>query len=58
MPAKPTDTEEYVFDLAGQTYALEHTVVEAFDGQIHKDFDFAAFIVPIERALARPQVGS
>jgi hypothetical protein len=42
---------EYVFDLAGQTYALEHTVVEAFDGQIHKDVDFAAFIVPIERAL-------
>ena len=42
---------EYVFDLAGQTYALEHTVVEAFDGQIHKDVDFAAFIAPIERAL-------
>ena len=42
---------EYVFDLASQTYALEHTVVEAFDGQIHKDVDFAAFIVPIERAL-------
>src|SRR5258708_13088803 len=42
---------EYVFDLAGQTYALEHTVVEAFDGQIHKDVDFVAFIAPIERAL-------
>jgi hypothetical protein len=42
---------EYVFDLAGRTYALEHTVVEAFDGQIHKDIDFAAFIAPIEHAL-------
>jgi hypothetical protein len=35
---------EYVFDLASRTYALEHTVVEAFDGQIHKDVDFAALL--------------
>jgi hypothetical protein len=32
-----------MFDLDGLTYALEHAVVEAFDGQIHKDVDFAAF---------------
>jgi hypothetical protein len=42
---------EYVFDLAGNTYALEHTVVEAFDGQIRKDVDFATFVAPIEQAL-------
>jgi hypothetical protein len=42
---------EYVFDLASRTYALEHTVVEAFDGQIHKDVDFAAFVASIETAL-------
>ena len=41
----------YMFDLDGRTYALEHTVVEAFDGQIHKDVDFAAFAAPIESAL-------
>ena len=42
---------EYVFDLASRTYALEHSVVEAFDGQIYKDVDFAAFVAPIETAL-------
>jgi hypothetical protein len=42
---------EYVFDLGGRTYALEHTVVEAFDGQIHRDVDFAAFVAPIAAAL-------
>jgi hypothetical protein len=26
-----------VFDLDGRTYALEHTVVEVFDGQIRKE---------------------
>ena len=55
---------EYVFDLGERTYALEHTVVEAFDGQIHKDVDFAAFVTPIERrarppdALAPAAIGS
>jgi hypothetical protein len=51
---------EYVFDLGGRTYALEHTVVEAFDGQIHKDVDFAAFVAPIAAALDHrmPRPGS
>jgi len=44
---------EYVFDLGGRTYALEHTVVEAFDGQIHKDVDFAAFVGLLAAALLR-----
>ena len=44
---------EYVFDLGERTYALEHTVVETFDGQIHKDVDFAAFVAPIAAALDR-----
>ena len=51
---------EYVFDLGERTYALEHTVVEAFDGQIHKDVDFAAFVAPIAAALDHqmPRPGS
>jgi hypothetical protein len=42
---------EYVFDLDGRAHALEHTVVEAFEGQIHKDVDFDAFVEPIAAAL-------
>jgi hypothetical protein len=42
---------EYVFDLGSQKYALEHTIVEAFDGQIRTDVDFASFIAPITLAL-------
>ncbi|UPK00029.1 hypothetical protein [Bradyrhizobium sp. 172] len=51
---------EYVFELTGETYALEHTVVEAFVRQIHKDVDFDAFAAPIARALDRqmPSPGS
>jgi hypothetical protein len=51
---------EYVFDLAGQTYALEHTVIKAYDGQIHKDVDFEAFVAPIAAALDHqmPRPGS
>lgn len=51
---------EYVFDLGEQTYGLEHTVVEAFDGQIHKEVDFAAFVAPIAAALDHrmPRPGS
>jgi hypothetical protein len=42
---------EYVFDIGNQKYALEHTIVEAFDGQIRTDVDFVAFIAPIAVAL-------
>jgi hypothetical protein len=51
---------EYVFDLGERTYALEHTVVEAFDGQIRKELDFAAFVAPIAAALDHqmPRPGS
>jgi hypothetical protein len=42
---------EYVFDLAGNTYALEHTIIEAFERQIHTSVDFGKFVAPIEAAL-------
>jgi len=42
---------EYVFDLAGVTYAFEHTIIEAFDRQIHTSVDFGKFVAPIEAAL-------
>jgi hypothetical protein len=42
---------EYVFDLAGSTYALEHTIIEAFERQIHTGVDFGQFVSPIEAAL-------
>jgi hypothetical protein len=42
---------EYVFDLDGVRYAIEHTIVEAFERQIHTGVDFGAFVMPIERAL-------
>jgi hypothetical protein len=49
---------EYVFDLAGVTYAFEHTLIEAFERQIHTGVDFGKFVAPIEAALdhhmARP----
>lgn len=44
---------EYVFDLGGRTYAPEHTVVEAFDGQIHKDVGFRG-LRGADRCRARP----
>ena len=44
---------EYVFDLNGMPYALEHTIVEAFAGQIQTDVDFGFFIEPISAALDR-----
>src|SRR5881394_437723 len=31
---------EYAFDLGNQSYAVEHTVVEAFEGQIDSNVDF------------------
>jgi hypothetical protein len=42
---------EYVFDLGGVQYAMEHTIVEAFAGQIHTGVDFGAFVEPIAAAL-------
>lgn len=42
---------EYVFDLDGAQYAVEHTIVEAFAGQIHTGVDFDPFIAPIVAAL-------
>ena len=42
---------EYVFDLGGVQYAIEHTIVEAFAGQIHTSVDFGSFIEPISKAL-------
>ncbi len=44
---------EYAFELAGRTYAVEHTIVEAFDGQIRSDVDFGRFVEPIAKALDR-----
>jgi hypothetical protein len=42
---------EYVFDLSGVQHAIEHTIVEAFAGQIHTGVDFGSFIEPIAAAL-------
>lgn len=42
---------EYVFDLGAKAFALEHTVVEAFSGQIQTDVDFVAFVRPITQTL-------
>jgi hypothetical protein len=51
---------EYVFELRGQKYAIEHTVIEAFSGQIQGNTDFASFVSPIEVALngTLPRPGS
>lgn len=42
---------EYVFELDCVPYAVEHTIVEAFAGQIQTDVDFEPFIAPIVAAL-------
>jgi hypothetical protein len=42
---------EYIFDLGGTRHAVEHTIVEAFAGQIHTGVDFETFIAPIVAAL-------
>jgi hypothetical protein len=42
---------EYAFDLGAAKYAIEHTIVEAFEDQIRTGVDFSAFIKPIEQAL-------
>jgi hypothetical protein len=42
---------DYVFDLGKEKYAMEHTIVEAFDGQIQTDVEFRLFVTPITDAL-------
>jgi hypothetical protein len=42
---------EYRFDLGQKNYALEHTIVEAFDRQIHSGVDFNALVNPIIEAI-------
>jgi len=42
---------EYVFDLDVKRYAIAHTIVEAFQGQINTGIEFGAFIASIEDAL-------
>ncbi len=42
---------EYVFNLGDQKYAVEHTIVEAFDDQIHTGVEFGNFVAPISDAL-------
>jgi hypothetical protein len=49
--SKVDKSVEYVFDLGAVKYAMEHTIVEAFDGQIQTNVDFEYFIKPITDAL-------
>jgi hypothetical protein len=42
---------EYRFDLGLKHYALEHTIIEAFDRQIHLGVDFNALVNPIIEAI-------
>jgi hypothetical protein len=42
---------DYTFDLGELRFAVEHTEVEAFDGQKRADADFEAFMLPVESAL-------
>ena len=44
-------TVDYAFNLGDQKFALEHTIVEAFDRQIHTGVKFANLIAPISAAL-------
>lgn len=44
---------EYTFELDGLTYALEHTIVEAFAEQMRTNVDFQAFVGPIAAELDR-----
>jgi hypothetical protein len=50
---------EYMFELEGLRYAIEHTIVEAFAEQMRTNVDFQAFVDPIVTALDRrlPQPG-
>lgn len=51
---------DYWFNIGGQTFAVEHTRIEAFPEQIRTGVDFSAFVEPIERALDKnmPSPGS
>lgn len=42
---------DYVFQLGNIKFAFEHTVIEAFHGQLEADAHFKRFIEPIEAAL-------
>jgi hypothetical protein len=42
---------EYAFELGTQPYVVEHTVVEAFEGQIDSNVDFERFVTPITDKL-------
>ena len=42
---------DYRFDLGKESYAFEHTIVEAFPAQIQLDVDYGSFIDPIHAAL-------
>ena len=42
---------EYVVDLGAHQYAVEHTVVEAFPGQIQTNIDFGSFVTPVTDVL-------
>lgn len=44
---------EYIFELDGLTYAIEHTIVEAFAEQMRTNVAFQAFVDPIIAALDR-----
>jgi hypothetical protein len=49
--AKGRSAVDYAFDLGNEKYRFEHTVVEAFDGQLRMDEQFSKFIGPVEAAL-------
>lgn len=56
--AKGQSAIDYAFNLAGFPYAFEHTVVEAFDGQLRTNEHFGKFVEPIEAALDRQMPSS
>jgi hypothetical protein len=49
--AKGQSAVDYAFNLASLPYAFEHTVFEAFDGQLQANEHFGKFVEPIEAAL-------
>ena len=57
--AKGQSQIDYAFKLGNTKYAFEHTVVEAFPGQLEADAHFKKFIGPIEGALDHqmPSIG-
>jgi hypothetical protein len=55
--AKGQSAVDYAFNLAGLPYAFEHTVVEAFEGQLRSNEQFGKFVEPIEAALDRRMPG-